>query len=208
QSISIYLFVYMTISLDLSFTAHYSQITSFFFQAEDGIRDRNVTGVQTCALPISRRRQRRGRIGRRRPRPPHRPRRHPHGHPDAGPQRPRRHPRGLLDARRPPGIVMLTTFDADEYVFSALRAGASGFLLKDATAEDLITAVRVVAGGDSLLAPSVTRRLIAEYVAGPTVVKDTAVLGQLTDREIDVMRLVAKGHANAEVAKQLFLAEQ
>src|SRR5699024_2830093 len=86
-----------------------------------------------------------------------------------------------------PRIVMLTTFDADEYVFSALR---------------------VVGVGDSLLAPSVTRRLIAEYVAGPTVVKDTAVLGQLTDREIDVMRLVAKGHANAEVAKQLFLAEQ
>ena len=107
-----------------------------------------------------------------------------------------------------PRIIMLTTFDADEYVFSALRAGASGFLLKDATAEDLITAVRVVAGGDSLLAPSVTRRLIAEYVAGPSVVKDTAVLGQLTDREIDVMRLVAKGHANAEVAQQLFLAEQ
>ena len=107
-----------------------------------------------------------------------------------------------------PRIIMLTTFDADEYVFSALRAGASGFLLKDATAEDLITAVRVVAGGDSLLAPSVTRRLIAEYVAGPTVAKDTAVLGQLTDREVDVMRLVAKGHANAEVAQQLFLAEQ
>ena len=107
-----------------------------------------------------------------------------------------------------PRIIMLTTFDADEYVFSALRAGASGFLLKDATAEDMITAVRVVAGGESLLAPSVTRRLIAEYVAGPTVAKDTAVLGQLTDREIDVMTLVAKGHANAEVAEQLFLAEQ
>src|SRR5699024_7237515 len=91
-----------------------------------------------------------------------------------------------------PRIIMLPARDADEYVFSALRAGASGFLLEDATAEDLITAVRVVAGGDSLLAPSVTRRLIAEYVAGPTVVKDTAVLGQLTDREIDVMRLVAK----------------
>ncbi|WP_265418369.1 response regulator [Brevibacterium spongiae] len=107
-----------------------------------------------------------------------------------------------------PRVIMLTTFDADEYVFSALRAGASGFLLKDATAEDLITAVRVVAGGESLLAPSVTRRLIAEYVAGPTVAKDTAVLGQLTDREIDVMTLVAKGHANAEVAEQLYLAEQ
>ncbi|WP_453985355.1 response regulator [Brevibacterium casei] len=107
-----------------------------------------------------------------------------------------------------PRIIMLTTFDADEYVFSALRAGASGFLLKDATAEDLISAVRVVAAGDSLLAPSVTRRLIAEYVAGPTVVKDTAVLGQLTDREIDVMTLVAKGSTNAEVAAELFLAEQ
>ncbi|WP_209370468.1 response regulator [Brevibacterium renqingii] len=107
-----------------------------------------------------------------------------------------------------PKVIMLTTFDADEYVFSALRAGASGFLLKDATAEDMITAVRVVFSGESLLAPSVTRRLIAEYVAGPTVVKDTAVLGQLTDREVDVMALVAKGLANAEVAAELFLAEQ
>src|SRR5699024_12293294 len=85
---------------------------------------------------------------------------------------------------------------------------ARGFRVKDAPAEALFPAVRVVAGGDSLLAPSVTRRLIADYVAGPTVVKATAVLGQLTDREIDVMRLVAKGHANAEVAQQLFLAEQ
>lgn len=68
-----------------------------------------------------------------------------------------------------PKVIMLTTFDADEYVFSALRAGASGFLLKDATAEDMITAVRVVAEGQSLLAPSVTRRLIAEYVSGPKV---------------------------------------
>ena len=107
-----------------------------------------------------------------------------------------------------PKIIMLTTFDADEYVFSALRAGASGFLLKDATAEDMITAVRVVADGQSLLAPSVTRRLISEYVSGPKVAKDTAVLGQLTDREIDVMTLVAKGLTNAEVAQHLFLAEQ
>lgn len=111
-------------------------------------------------------------------------------------------------AGEPPKIIMLTTFDADEYVFSALRAGASGFLLKDATAEDLIAAVRVVAEGQSLLAPSVTRRLIAEYVSGPKVEKDSAVLGQLTDREIEVMTLVAKGHTNAEVAAELFVAEQ
>ncbi|GAA1630460.1 MULTISPECIES: response regulator transcription factor [Brevibacterium] len=107
-----------------------------------------------------------------------------------------------------PKVIMLTTFDADEYVFAALRAGASGFLLKDATADDLVAAVRVVAAGESLLAPSVTRRLIAEYVSGPTVAKDTAVLGQLTEREIDVMTLVAKGRTNAEVAADLFLAEQ
>lgn len=107
-----------------------------------------------------------------------------------------------------PRIIMLTTFDADEYVFAALRAGASGFMLKDATADDLVTAVRVVAAGESLLAPSVTRRLIAEYVSAPQVTRDTAVLGQLTEREIDVMRLVAQGRTNAEAAAELFLAEQ
>lgn len=106
-----------------------------------------------------------------------------------------------------PRVIMLTTFDADEYVFAALRAGASGFLLKDATAEDLIAAVRVVAGGDALLAPSITRRLIADYAARPEP-RRTAVLSPLTERELEVMRLVASGCSNTEIAAELFLSEQ
>lgn len=106
-----------------------------------------------------------------------------------------------------PRVIMLTTFDADEYVFAALRAGASGFLLKDASAEDLVNAVRVVAGGEALLAPSVTRRLIADYAARPEP-KQRATLSQLTERELEVMRLVASGQTNAELAAALFLSEQ
>ncbi|MFC4369833.1 response regulator transcription factor [Citricoccus nitrophenolicus] len=108
-----------------------------------------------------------------------------------------------------PKVIMLTTFDADEYVFAALQAGASGFLLKDASAEDLAGAVRVVAGGEALLAPSITQKLIADYVSRPTVrTPDVTVLGTLTDRELDVMRLVATGRSNAELAAELFLSEQ
>jgi len=107
-----------------------------------------------------------------------------------------------------PRVIMLTTFDADEYVFAALQAGASGFLLKDATAEDLATAVRVVAGGEALLAPSITRKLIADYVSRPVVRPDQTALAGLTERELDVMRLVAQGLSNAEVATGLFLGEQ
>jgi DNA-binding NarL/FixJ family response regulator len=104
---------------------------------------------------------------------------------------------------------MLTTFDADEYVFSALQAGASGFLLKDATAEDLAGAVRVVAGGEALLAPSITQKLIADYVSRPVARQpDQTVLGELTERELDVMKLVATGKSNAELAAELFLSEQ
>ena len=89
---------------------------------------------------------------------------------------------------------MLTTFDADEYVFSALRAGASGFLLKDAAPEELIHAVRVVAEGQALLSPQITRTLIADYAARPASPRrDTALLGALTERELDVMTLVARG---------------
>lgn len=106
-----------------------------------------------------------------------------------------------------PRVIMLTTFDADEYVFAALRAGASGFLLKDASAEDLIGAVRIVASGEALLSPSVTRRLIEDYASRPER-KPSASLSQVTERELDVMRLVAAGHTNAEIAGQLFLSEQ
>ena len=107
-----------------------------------------------------------------------------------------------------PRIIMLTTFDADEYVFAALRVGASGFLLKDATAEDLVAAVRVVASGDALLAPSITRRLIADYAARPEPRSPAAALPSLTERELEVMRLVASGQSNAEIAGGLFLSEQ
>ncbi|UOQ56328.1 response regulator transcription factor [Leucobacter allii] len=107
-----------------------------------------------------------------------------------------------------PRVIILTTFDADEYVFSALRAGASGFLLKDATAEDLVAAVRIVAAGDALLAPSVTSRLIADYAARPAPREPAAELMALTPRELEVMRLIATGRSNAEIAGELFLAEQ
>lgn len=109
----------------------------------------------------------------------------------------------------PPRILMLTTFDADEYVFAALRAGASGFLLKDATPEELVQAVRVVAEGDALLSPRITRTLIADYAARPAVpAQNKSMLAGLTDRELDVMRLVSKGLPNAAIAEELFLAEQ
>jgi len=107
-----------------------------------------------------------------------------------------------------PRVVILTTFDADEYVFSALRAGASGFLLKDATAEELVRAVRIIAAGDSLLAPAVTGRLIAEYTSRPARRERSAMLSGLTERELEVMRLIATGNSNAEIAGTLFLSEQ
>lgn len=108
-----------------------------------------------------------------------------------------------------PRVLMLTTFDLEDYVYSALRAGASGFLLKDAPAEQLIEAIRVVARGDGLLAPSVTRLLIAEVARRPAVDAGTAAaaLSELTDRELEVMRLVARGRSNAEIAEALYLGE-
>jgi DNA-binding NarL/FixJ family response regulator len=106
---------------------------------------------------------------------------------------------------------MLTTFDLDEYVYEALQAGASGFLLKDAPAADLIRAVRVVAAGDALLAPSITRRLIEDFTRRPNpgaAERPPAELGALTPRETEVLRLVAGGLSNAEISEKLFIAEQ
>jgi DNA-binding NarL/FixJ family response regulator len=113
------------------------------------------------------------------------------------------------DDRSGPRVLMLTTFDRDEYVYEALRAGASGFLLKSASATALADAVRVVAAGDALLAPSVTRRLIAEFSRlGQPRRPDRKRLDQLTERETEVLSLVARGLSNAEIAGQLVVAEQ
>lgn len=108
-----------------------------------------------------------------------------------------------------PRVLMLTTFDAQDYVYTALRAGASGFLLKDAPAEQLIEAIKIIHRGDALLAPSVTRMLIAEVARRPNVDPSASAPGldELTDRELEVMRLLARGRSNAEIAEALFLGE-
>ncbi|MDQ0405228.1 MULTISPECIES: response regulator transcription factor [unclassified Streptomyces] len=107
-------------------------------------------------------------------------------------------------------VLVLTTFDLDEYVYEALRAGASGFLLKDASADQLAEAVRVVASGDALLAPGITRRLIAEFsrLDDRPRAPLKARVGELTERETEVLALIAQGLSNAEIAQRLVVAEQ
>jgi len=107
-----------------------------------------------------------------------------------------------------PRVVVLTTFDLDEHVVESIRAGASGFLLKDVPPEELVRAIKVVAAGDALLAPSVTRRVLARLAATPSLnTDDSAAVASLTDRETEVLRLLARGLSNAEIAASLFLGE-
>jgi DNA-binding NarL/FixJ family response regulator len=116
-----------------------------------------------------------------------------------------------LASERPDGprILVLTTFDLDEYVYDALRAGASGFLLKDVTAERLFDAVRVIAAGDALLAPGVTRQLISEFAQRPTAKRQPLLaLEELTPRETEVLQLVAEGLSNSEIARRLIVTDE
>ncbi len=113
-----------------------------------------------------------------------------------------------LPEDRAPKIIMLTTFDIDEYVVEAIRAGASGFLLKDAQPEDLLSAIRTVYRGDAVIAPSATKRLLAKVVAVPEPQeKDASVLEALTDREREVLTLMGRGFSNQEIGAELFVAE-
>jgi DNA-binding NarL/FixJ family response regulator len=116
--------------------------------------------------------------------------------------------RQLVADPDPPRVLMLTTFGEDEYVYDAMKTGASGFLLKDIRPEQLAEAVRVTAAGEALLAPAITRRLIEEFVRRPPPSSGPPTeLSQLTERELDVLKLIAKGLSNAEIASALFLSE-
>jgi len=113
----------------------------------------------------------------------------------------------VRDANVPSRIVILTTFERDDYVFEALRAGASGFLLKNAPPEELVHAVRVVAAGDALLAPSVTRKVIEGFIRRPAHRSNEAELRRLTERETEILQLLATGKSNSELADHLFVGE-
>jgi DNA-binding NarL/FixJ family response regulator len=116
--------------------------------------------------------------------------------------------RELVDSGHPARIVMLTTFDLDEHVYAALRAGASGFMLKDIRAAELVEAIRLIARGEALLAPSVTRRLLDRFIdVLPADAAPPPALEELTPRELEVLRLVAEAKSNAEIAARLVLTE-
>jgi len=113
-----------------------------------------------------------------------------------------------LDREESSRVLILTTFDLDEYVYQSLQAGASGFLLKRTPADELVRGIRVVAGGDALLEPSITRRLLETFATrGPASAADTRTLEELTDREREVLGLIARGMSNGEIAAELYLSE-